>query len=220
MNSLSQLANGIFATEEQLESLKKKKNAKILVISDSHGDATVVGDIFKKFGPNCDAAVFAGDGIYDLISLMEKAVKYNEPKEWLPPVIAFARGNNDPSSASSSFCRKIIVPKRVILETGVRRILITHGNEEGVYYSTEPLEMAAEEENANAVIYGHTHFPAEHMHVIYSMNPGSCSCPRYGSKPSCAVLEVLGRNITSIFYYVDPAGKQEFVPYFPEHYGY
>ena len=116
MNCLSQLSNGIFATEEQLESLKKKKNAKILVISDSHGDATVVGDIFKKFGPNCDAAVFAGDGIYDLISLMEKAVKYNEPKEWLPPVIAFARGNNDPSSASSSFCRKIIVPKRVILE--------------------------------------------------------------------------------------------------------
>lgn len=220
MNCLSQLPNGIFATEEQLEALKKKKNAKILVISDSHGDATVVGDIFKKFGPNCDAAVFAGDGIYDLISLMEKAVKYKEPKEWLPPVIAFARGNNDPSSVSSSFCKKIIVPKRVVLEVGVRRILVTHGNDEGVYYSTEPLEASAELDNANAVIYGHTHFPAENMHVIYSMNPGSCSCPRYSSKAGCAVLEVLGRNITSIFYYVDLSGKQEFVPYFPERLGY
>lgn len=220
MNCLCQLPNGIFATEEQLEVLKKKENCKILVFSDSHGDQYIVRDIFEKFGASCDAAVFAGDGIYDLVRLMEKASAYEEAKRWLPPVIAFVRGNNDPSIISTSFCKKIFVPKRVILEAGCRRILITHGNEEGVYYSTEPLEDSAELENANAVIYGHTHFPVENMHIIYSMNPGSCSCPRFRSKPGCAVLEVLGRDISSIFYCIEADRKTKFVPFFPERFAY
>ena len=73
MNCLCQLPNGIFATEEQLEVLKKKENCKILVFSDSHGDQYIVRDIFEKFGASCDAAVFAGDGIYDLVRLMENS---------------------------------------------------------------------------------------------------------------------------------------------------
>lgn len=220
MNCLSQLQNGIFSTEKELAKLKEKENLRILVYSDSHGDAPIVGKILEKFGSSCDALVFAGDGIYDLISVMEKSRQYKEVKKWLPPVIAFVRGNNDYSYVSATFERKIFVPKHIVLEAGCRKILVTHGNEEGVYYDTEGIEMAAQLVDADSVIYGHTHFPAENMHMIYSMNPGSCSCPRLRSFPSCVVLEILGRNISAIFYKIESGIETVFTPYFPEQYSF
>lgn len=60
MNCFSQLENGIFATEKDIQELKNKASAHILVYSDSHGKAPVVRDIFEKFGQKCDAAIFAG----------------------------------------------------------------------------------------------------------------------------------------------------------------
>ena len=50
MNCFSQLENGIFATEKDIQELKNKASAHILVYSDSHGKAPVVRDIFEKFG--------------------------------------------------------------------------------------------------------------------------------------------------------------------------
>ena len=218
MNCFSQLENGIFATEKDIQELKNKDSAHILVYSDSHGKAPVVRDIFEKFGQICDAAIFAGDGIFDLLALMEKANSYDEISEWLPPVICIVRGNNDSGSYETSFCRAVHVPKKVLLEVGAKRILVTHGHEERVQYSTELLESTANLMDANAVVYGHSHIPVENNHVIYSMNPGSCSYPRSLSKPGCAVLEISGKNIFSIFYKIDFSifGLKDFVPYFPD----
>ena len=112
MNCFSQLENGIFATEKDIQELKNKDSAHILVYSDSHGKAPVVRDIFEKFGQKCDAAIFAGDGIFDLLALMEKANSYDEISEWLPPVICIVRGNNDSGSYETSFCRAVHVPKK------------------------------------------------------------------------------------------------------------
>lgn len=218
MNSLKQLQNGIFASQRELDDLKKKEKARILVYSDSHGDVQIVSRILEQFGPSCDALVFAGDGIYDLLSVLEQSLQYKEVKEWLPPVICFVRGNNDYSYASATFEKKICVPKHLILEVGSRKILVTHGNEEGVYYDTTGIELAAEIAGANSVIYGHTHFPMENNHVIYSLNPGSCSCPRLSSPCSCCVLEVLGKNVCAVFYKINSGYKTEFEPYFPDRY--
>ena len=220
MNSLQQLQNGIFATQKDLDKLKQKENARILVYADSHGDAPVVKKILEKFGPSCDALVFAGDGIYDLLTLFEKSFSYSEIRDWLPPVICVVRGNNDYSYVSTSFQEKIYVPKHALLEAGCRKILVTHGNEEGVYYDTTGIELAAEIAGADSVIYGHTHFPAENMHLIYSMNPGSCSCPRFRSPVTCSVLEIMEKNISAIFYRIESGLKTEFVPYFPERYSF
>lgn len=218
MNCFSQLENGIFSTEKDLLDLKNKSSAHILVYSDSHGNSTVVRDIFEKFGPKCDAAVFAGDGIYDLLILMEKAKTYDEISDWLPPVICIVRGNNDSGVYETGFCKNVHIPKKVILEVGTKRILVTHGHEEKVHYSTELLECTADMMNANAVVYGHSHVPVENNHIIYSMNPGSCSYPRSLSKAGCAVLEVSGKNIFSIFYKIDFSifGQKDFIPYFPD----
>ena len=92
MNFLSQLENGIFASKKDLEKFSKNENAKILVISDSHGAKETFLSIVQTFGSKADALIFAGDGIFDLLFVIEKAKNHFSTASWLPPVIAFVKG--------------------------------------------------------------------------------------------------------------------------------
>ena len=76
MPCISQLENGILATKKDFEEFSKKVNSKILVISDSHGAAELLLSILQQFGPQVDALVFAGDGIFDIFYAIEKAKKH------------------------------------------------------------------------------------------------------------------------------------------------
>mgnify|MGYP002711005321 FL=1 len=108
MNFLSQLENGIFASKKDLEKFSKNENAKILVVSDSHGAKETFLSIVQTFGSKADALIFAGDGIFDLLFVIEKAKNHFSTASWLPPVIAFVKGNNDPSFCSADFSKDII----------------------------------------------------------------------------------------------------------------
>lgn len=216
MNNLSQLENGILATKKDLEQLEKKQNSKILVISDSHGAAEILLEIVQNFGPQVNAIIFAGDGIFDLFYVIEKAKNHLLAAKWLPPIIAFAKGNNDPSSFLTDSGKKIIVPQKVTLKAGNRTILVSHGHSEGVYYDYSTLEATAQVYGANAAIFGHTHVPTEFSGTTYIMNPGSISSPRHRSFPSFAILEIAQKYITSIFYRIEYKQKLEFTPYHPE----
>lgn len=216
MPCISQLENGILATKKDFEEFSKKENSKILVVSDSHGAAELLLSILQQFGPQVDALVFAGDGIFDIFYAIEKAKKHFSSAKWIPPVIAFAKGNNDPSSCETEFSKKIIVPPKVVFKAGAKKILVSHGNSEGVYYGHSALEAAAQKYGANAAIFGHTHVPAEIMGTTYILNPGSISLPRHRSFQSFAVLEIFGKNMTSIFYKIENKMKYEFTPYHPE----
>lgn len=216
MHCLSQLENGILATKKDFEEFSKKENSKILVLSDSHGAAELIFSILQKFGPQVDAMVFAGDGIFDILDAIEKAKKHFSTAKCIPPVIAFAKGNNDPSLCETDFLKKITVPAKVIFKAGAKKILVSHGNSEGVYYGFSALETVAQKFGANAAIFGHTHVPAEIMGTTYIMNPGSISLPRHRSFPSFAVLEIFGKNMTSIFYKIENKMNYEFTPYHPE----
>ena len=55
----------IIGSKADLELLEEKKSGRILVLSDSHGDAELVRKIIVNFGIDCDALVFCGDGIYE-----------------------------------------------------------------------------------------------------------------------------------------------------------
>ena len=216
MNNFSQLENGILAAKKDLEALEKNENSKILVISDSHGDAEIFLEIVKKFGPQVDAIIFAGDGIFDLFYVIEKAEKHFSDAKCLPPVIAFAKGHNDPAGFTTDSGKQIIVPPKVTLKTGNRTILVTHGHSEGVYYDYSTLEATAQTYGANAVIFGHTHVPAEFPGKTYILNPGSISLPRHRSFRSFAVLEISKKYINSIFYRIEYKQELEFIPYHPE----
>ncbi len=216
MNCFSQLENGIFATKKDLEILSEKQNANILVLSDSHGAAATLFSIIENFGKKADALIFAGDGIYDLLNVMEKCRANFSEKKLLPPVIGFVKGNNDSFSASTSFEKNIKIPSKIVLKAGNRNILVTHGHSEGVYYDFSTLEATAQVFGANAVIFGHTHVPTEMLSKVYLLNPGSVGYPRHKSPPSFAMLEILGPNINSIFYKIQSEKKLEFIPYFPD----
>lgn len=218
MNCFSQHENGLFATQKDLDELAHKEKAKILVISDTHGATDILSLILEEFAPKADALIFNGDGIYDLIEEMEKCYHYKRP---LPPVIGFVKGNNDPSTATASFAEHINVPSKIIVKAGSKNILVTHGHNESVYYDFSALQQTAQLYEANAVLFGHTHVPAELMSNPYLMNPGSVGYPRNGGKPSFAMLEVIGPNIVSVFYRLETSEGLNFVPFIPEpFYGY
>ena len=158
--------------------------------------------------------VHAGDG--DAFAGYFQGVPTDAAK-WLPPVIAFVQGNNDPSFASADFNETITVPSKVLLKAGNRNILVSHGHNESVYYDISTLEQCAATYNANTVLYGHTHVPFEILtRKAYIMNPGSIGYPRNHSKPGFAILEISEKAVYSIFYKIEFDPDIHFTPYHPE----
>lgn len=216
MHIIKQLPNGLFGKPKAVSALAKAQTATLLCVSDSHGDYSVLSDIIINFGQKADCLVFCGDGIYDLMSIIEKSFKYREIAKSLPKVIAFVRGNNDYGLVQTSFNSKIFVPKKLILTAASRNILITHGNEEHVYYSTDLLEETARSVDCVASIYGHTHVPFEANHTVFCINPGSVSLPRALSPKSFAMLEVGPNYFCPIFYSIENSITTTFTPFHPK----
>lgn len=212
MNRMKLLKDGIFAAEKDFLALEKMECAKALVVSDSHGYSSMLKRIVETFYSEVQVLIFCGDGIYDLLSLDSKE---------LPSVVVFVQGNNDPSSVSVQnglLEKRIAVPKQVKICICKKNILVCHGNDCGLYYSTSGVETVAQMKECQAVLFGHTHVPCENMHTIYSMNPGSISSPRRSSKPSFAILETNGNYISSVFYGIEDGLNPKFIPYHPENY--
>lgn len=230
MNNLKQLPNYLLGAETACAELAKKKSARILVVSDSHGQPQLLHTIIRQLGPGCDAFVFCGDGICDFVACMDTASADGAFAECVPPVAAFVEGNGDsdlfparfnpgtePDSADKIYY-ELKIPKHVLLKAAGHTIYIVHGNVQGVYYGTEQLQEEAAMAGADIALYGHTHITDEtRLSSVYFVNPGSCSHPRGGQPPSCAVLELDGRNTNAVFYKIDiKLNGTEFIPYFPE----
>ena len=219
MNKLLQFDDGILASSEAIEQLKNQENAKILVISDSHGNINYVKEIITKLGSGGDCLIFTGDGIFDFLGAFESIQKDKKSKDVIPSVVVFVRGNGDSTGVACSLNNKKVlrIPSKVKISIGGKKFFIVHGNGHGVYYGTSMLEAEAELEECNVAVFGHTHIPFEELHNVYLMNPGSCSCPRGKSVKSVGIIEVLGVNINTIFYRIeDNFGFVKFTPYFPD----
>lgn len=94
------------------------------------------------------------------------------------------RGNNDVGS---------VYPKSRIERVEDVWIMLVHGD---AYYNLYQLVNAAREQRCAAVLFGHTHVPLLQADgELLIVNPGSLSLPRRGGKPSCALLEVEGKDI-------------------------
>ena len=70
---MKQNSSGLIGKEEDIKALESKKGARILVYSDSHGNAGIVEQILLNYGKACDMLVFCGDGICDLAQILSKA---------------------------------------------------------------------------------------------------------------------------------------------------
>ena len=198
MNELIQLDSFLLVSQNDAkaaEKLKTASQARILVLSDSHGDRKAIENVLLYFGNSVDCVAFCGDGAGDLLSVVENFT--DEKKEFIPPVIALVRGNND----SSSFLhdrQSIKIPSSLVFEACGHNAFLTHGHRYGVYSGIELLEAECETIPCEFAFFGHTHVPyiekkAEKNNMVF-LNPGSLSLPRAGSAKSFAMVTIFSGN--------------------------
>ncbi len=144
---------------------------RILVFSDSHGQTSQMMKIIKNF-PTLDGIIHLGDLNRDITELEDTF--FDIP-------IYGVQGNNDHTG---------LYPNEKMLTIDEKKIFITHGH----YYlrelDPEPLKSVPSAEEADLILYGHTHLAFEEKFDNKILaNPGSISKPRTGA-PSYGVIEI------------------------------
>ncbi len=204
MNSLLQQRNGLLGDAEAVSSLAKAEQVKILAVSDTHGHYASFEAIVREFGPSCDLLLFAGDGMWDVVRYVERALVSDRLKEDLPGVAAFVAGNGDgdqyrvtlpaagqPLDPVDAPGLTLDVPIRQIVKACGYSVLLAHGHRHSVDVSLEVLVDSASAMDCDIAVFGHTHVPfAETYAHILALNPGSTSRPRGKSEAGFAVIEL------------------------------
>lgn len=151
---------------------------KIVFMSDSHGKTDAVRKIVKD-NPDADMFVHLGDGEGDVAAVRRE---YPEIK------ILNVCGNCDPRAEGNE----------VLLAEldGGHKLFAAHGHKYGVKMSDLMIRNEARKNGATLVAFGHTHEPLQtYEDGLWVLNPGSCSCPPYGQKPSYARADVTAAGI-------------------------
>lgn len=151
------------------------KTLKILVFSDSHGSTLFMRRALNMHR-DAEAVFFLGDGLADVDTLA-----------YMFPNVAWiaVRGNNDFSGLFRG--REVEELESIVL--GGFKIVATHGNHYYVKHGTGAIKRLARQQEADIVLFGHTHTPYEEYvpddaHPFYLFNPGAAS----GYAPSFGVI--------------------------------
>ncbi len=160
------------------------KPIRCLVASDSHGMTERLRTAVKRAG-NIDAVFFLGDGLSDLADVMTEYPKI--------PVVA-VKGNCDFGNPLPD--RSVYKIDSITL--GERKIVLTHGDLYGAKYGLDGLIDLANNMNADVVLYGHTHTPAdEYADGVYYLNPGAVRGDR--NPPTAGILTITDGGILFSF---------------------
>ncbi|UTY31057.1 metallophosphoesterase [Treponema putidum] len=204
MNALMHFDKGIFASSEDIEKLKSAEKARIILISDTHGNVDTVIDILGREGKKSDAVLFSGDGLADFLNYITISQYEKELREAIPPVAALVMGNCDSKKyalnldagkTESGFGFKknpeqyLEFFEFIFLEACSKKILLTHGHEFYVDFELNTILNFAREKSCSVAVFGHTHVPLiKEVNGILLVNPGSASRPRMGSNKSYGIL--------------------------------
>ena len=153
----------------------------ILVVSDTHGRGGDLAALVEK-NRRAECVVHLGDSQWTEETLAAHCAPL--------PLVAVG-GNCDGGG----------YPQMRILALGEHRILLTHGHRHGVRFGDlQGLVSLAKENQADIVLYGHTHVASERWEqipgeerMVYLCNPGSLSKPRDGA-PSFGILTLQGKH--------------------------
>lgn len=149
---------------------------RIVVVSDTHRDTWNLERVVEA-QKRADYFIHLGDGEDDL----ETVAAVHPDKSFL-----FVRGNCDFGSQS---------PMENELIASGKRILYTHGHQFYVKYGLSELISHARSNQADIVLYGHTHVAnTSYEDGLYIMNPGSLGHPREGC-PSYGVIDITPAGI-------------------------
>lgn len=157
---------------------KESGQVRIVVFSDSHGDASRLEKaIFQQ--PKAELFLYLGDGEWDL-----DGVKPDFPGRDFRAV----SGNCDFASA--------LPAEDEILACG-KRIFYTHGHKYGVKSGTTRIIEEAVRREADILLFGHTHeaFTA-YENGLYIMNPGSLGHPADG-RPTYGIIDLTKAGIVT-----------------------
>lgn len=203
MNNYFLLEDGIFSQHKDTHYLQTADTARILVCSDTHENSDVLMKIAAAAG-NCDALLFAGDGVRDLLDIIE--IIHAAPENILPPFIALVAGNCDLQRHTLQYNNgefvSLTIPHEIYITIAQTRILLTHGHLAAVEKGTSELRAAAKDQNCSIALYGHTHVPdSEQLHDILTLNPGSPVRPRGGSAKSYAILTLTAGKRPAVHFY-------------------
>lgn len=153
---------------------------KYLCFSDSHGSDYLIARALSLH-PDATAVLFLGDGLSDVEKYLE-----SDRRVWYA-----VRGNCDISAIAAGR----LIPKTLVMNLGLYRTVMTHGDLYGAKYGLAGLTALATDNNAAVVIYGHTHQPhLEYRDGVYYFNPGSIS-PSYMNTPTYGVITVADNGI-------------------------
>lgn len=144
---------------------------RVLIMSDTHGIHKNLDRVLKKERPY-EQILHMGD--------IEGDEEYIGASAGCP--VTAVRGNNDYFSE---------LPQERLIEIAGRRIFMTHGHYYYVAAGVEHLIKEALGRDADAVMFGHTHYPMVRKEgSLWVINPGSLSYPRQeGHKASYIVME-------------------------------
>ena len=185
----------IIGDKKAVSALETKEHARLLVVSDSHGNTERFISIVKRYGSTCDALLFCGDGLSDIAGMFSAAHTDKELERNIPPVLAFAQGNCDPRNVPGG----LVAHLEQSLTVNGHKILIVHGHAHGVDYGLEKLGLQMRLNGYDIAFYGHTHIASEKRientagdspSEFKFVNPGSCARPRGGQPASLAIATV------------------------------
>ncbi len=135
---------------------------RILIFSDSHGDARDLREVLLRH-PDITDVIHLGDGNRECESIAQAFSDHT---------FYTVSGNCDfactaPLTRLETFCGK--------------RLMLTHGHHYGVKGGYYNIECAARERQVDLCLFGHTHVPfADYADGLYLFNPGSLRDGKYG----------------------------------------
>ena len=147
---------------------------KIIVLSDTHGDNSIINQILKS--QEYDLAIIAGDYTCDS-SFINQKFNY------------VVRGNNDFDAN----------PDELYFEIEGIKFYLCHGHLIGSYSQLDNYDYMGKvlkDKKVDIIIHGHTHvskiFEYEYGLVI---NPGSTTYPRGGTRKSFGLIEINNQKV-------------------------
>ena len=212
MIEIVQQKNLAIGSQKAVSALQKIEFAKVLLLSDSHGNARIMQEIISAFGPECNAICFCGDGLLDLVETLELGFFDKDFGAKIPPVVYFVRGNGD-NSTSTIFTDQripIVVPEFQEITIAGKKIFLTHGHRYNVYYGNKDLRVEAIRRGMDIAWYGHTHVPNSlRSHVTRDgrndflgiSNPGSCAQARGGMPNTFSIMDVHRKEDKNVCHY-------------------
>ena len=191
MNRFTRCENGVIADAAFYNRLQYADTASILLLSDTHGAVDAVRWILSAFSEKCQACLFAGDGVQDIITVVREAAA---GRIIIPPVIIMTQGNCDsqfysPVFPDSKNPKPFGLPVYQQKTIAGQHILLTHGHLHHVELDGRKLSMTAESLGCTIAVHGHTHVQSiESFGGVTAINPGSPLRPRGKSYGGFAVL--------------------------------